>query len=189
MNKQLVLSTLLLLLCVLSFAQKTTFTTADGKIPYWPKTWPSIGYFASDNELGHTNEMALLPYEMRIVFAKQVSNEKIFFISPKWGIFSEYYCYFRIEDVSNDPRTTEYWINNMDFPLYSTLWNAVSASASTEEYPEVTRAIILDMINNKIVPPDVMTNGLTKGALMKAMEDYTKLVVPLDPNRGYINSN
>jgi hypothetical protein len=84
---------------------------------------------------------------------------------------------FPKSQLFDDPRKTEYWqLMIYNAHEYGTLWEAIESCAMTQEFPDVTRKILVDMYRSGVIRKNVRT--LTHGDIQTILFRYTDRIHP-----------
>lgn len=144
-----------------------------GRTHYWVAKWNAPGFFSKNDQWNGT------AYDGKLIYNPRVKSGQVFFmeervIGMKDGEFTEtknVVCYFQGKVLSTDPRLTNWW---MSMEPVGTLWESVEKAALSREHPDITWAIINDMIAHGCVDPEEF-NEMSPRRVFKVMENYTRL--------------
>lgn len=122
---------------------------------FWVQRWNTPGYFAETLDEKHLlmdvvkDEWDGVMYDAHLLVNPEVENGKAFFrLDMSDG--TDVKRYFLLEQLTTDPRLTNWWLafSNDSFP---NLREAVAQSAACKEFPQITDAIIQNMVACKVV--------------------------------------
>ena len=133
-----------------------------GKNHQWVAGWNVPSYFAE------TGECDGIAWDGHLVYNGRAMSSKVYFT------YDGVRRFHAANALSMDPRRTAWWMT-MHADSAGTLWESVEFSACSQDHPDVTRAIIDDMVRENIVNPNEI-GAMTSGRISRAMRLYTDLV-------------
>jgi len=144
---------------------------------FWVQRWNTPGYFAEDcskdSKLGGTkDEWDGVSYDAHLLVNPEVKDGKAFFrLDLESG--TDVKRYFRLGQLTSDPRLTNWWLafSNDSFP---NLREAVAQSAACKDYPQITDAIIQNMVACKVVSSERI-NSLSNLEINDVLKAYASL--------------
>ncbi len=149
--------------------------------PRWVRFWNSPGHFAQDTWLASYGDTARadecdgIAYDGHLIpNAKPTTDGKVMFRFPEAEEYDKVRFFYE-DQMTNDPRLTNWW---MAFCADSTatLWQAVEQAAMTQDYPQLTRAILRHMEQCGVVDLGQVWQMILP-QIRRAMFDYTNLAL------------
>ncbi len=138
-----------------------------GRKALWSKNIEVTKYYF---EMGQDHKECLIKHGA-VIIPEMIGDEgRVFFLEK-----GEYF-FFKIEDLTDDPRETERWEIYRETSQAKTLWKMVSEAADTESYPALTQKILDDMVRAKIITPKEQQRKMEPAQLREIMLRYSELV-------------
>lgn len=175
--KKIVLATILVAILM---SLITPTATANPR-PFAPYLWaremviPCFAFGIPDQEIGKFVEGIVV--EPTLISLEQGEVKRVFFDYK--GYDGEVrVCFFRLNDLVEDPRETEWWQRSLvEENKGKTLWSRVTRAAKTEGHPDLTKAIISDMVREGVTTwKEVDDRRMTSERLDEVMRAYTDLI-------------
>jgi hypothetical protein len=147
---------------------------------YWVQKWNTPAFFAhtiNDSMLVWPvveNEWDGVAYDIRILTDPQVKQSKVYFTSTMFDD-RPVERYFRLNQLTKDPRLTNWWMSFVTDSA-ATLWEAVQSAAASDEYPEITRAIIEHIVSTGLTTESEI-ESLTPNRIKEILLAYTDVAL------------
>lgn len=144
---------------------------------FWVQTWNAPGWFAENRDDSwypiRKDSWDGCAYDGMMLIDPVIKEDRVYFNMLMMDS-CEVERYFLKSQLSEDPRTTNWW---MAFALdsFPSLWQAVERAALSEDHPEVTQAIIDNMRKSGVIGEKA--DSMTTEEIRTALIAYTDIAL------------